>query len=159
MPKVTVEATMADAVHVGTNMAPEDRLEWSCVNPGGDPLDDCVAAVLYTDADPERYRLRTVRTPEGEPLVLGGWDATLGVAWFAITANAKKHPRLVYKAVMECRGEALSECPQLVNVVMKSNKAHVRLLEAIGARFVGPVTNIAGEPFQSFLILKEDTDV
>lgn len=156
---VTVPATMADAVHVGTNMAPEDRLEWSCVNPGSEPLDDCITAVLYTDADPERYRLRTVRTPEGEPLVLGGWDATLGVAWFAITTNARKHKKLVYTAIKECREEALSECNQLVNVVMKSNKTHVRLLEAIGAQFVGPVTNIAGEPFQTFVIHKEELNV
>lgn len=156
---VTVPATMADAVHVGNNMAPEDRLEWSCVNPGGSPLDDCVAAVLYTEADPKRYRLRTVRTPEGEPLVLGGWDSTLGVAWFALTANAKRHRFLVYRAVRECLKEALKECPYLMNVVMRSNKSHVRLLEGLGAEFVGPITTIAGEPFQTFVIQKEVKDV
>lgn len=156
---ITSKATMADAVHVGTTMAPEDRLEWSCVNAGSDPLDDCITAVLYTDADPDRYRLRTVRTPEGEPLVLGGWDVTLGIAWFAVTTNAKKHKKLVYAAIKECREDALKECRQLVNVVMKSNKTHVRLLEAIGAQFVGPVTNIGGEPFQTFVIHKEDTNV
>lgn len=156
---VTSKATMADAVHVGTYMAAEDRLEWSCVNPGGDPEDDCVAAVLAAEADPDRHRLRTVRTPEGEPLVLGGWDATLGIAWFAVTAKARKHKKLVYKAILECREDALKECPQLVNVVMKSNKTHVRLLEAIGAKFVGPVTNIGGEPFQTFVIHKEDLNV
>lgn len=156
---VTVPATMADAVHVGTNMAPEDRLEWSCVHPGGNPLDDCIEAVLTAEGNPTRYRLRTVRTPEGEPLVLGGWDVTLGVAWFAMTTNAKRHRFLVYRAVRECLNEALKECPYLMNVVMRSNKSHVRLLEGLGAEFVGPITTIAGEPFQSFVIHKEVTNV
>ena len=150
--KYTDTPTIRDIQWAEFLLCPEDLLEFRCQNPKGDILDNLVDFHRKNLLEPCRYRFRVARNPDGYPLVLGGWDNVTGVAWFITTTEAQKFPLKTLKAIKECRRDALSDCPQLVNVMMRSNKQHVALLEAIGAEFVGPIYTIGSEPFQAFII-------
>ena len=149
------EAALMGLERFAEQLTKEDLMEFKCCRPN-----DSIKVSLY-DADemarkyPDRIRMRLLWSTHGSPLLVGGWDALTGVAWFLTTDQAKNHPRQVLKGILECRDEALKECPHLVNVMMKSNKHHVELLEHIGAEFAGPVEPIGGEPFQAFYIKRK----
>lgn len=157
----TENSQLKDAFEAADNMTPEDLLEWRCVSPNGYPEDTLIDAIMAAQQNPERYRCLTLKDAVGKKVLLvGGWDVALGVAWFTTTTEAKKWPVRVMKALLECRDEALKECPYLLNKMMKTNTYHVKLLNRIGAEWVGPITSIGGEPFQTFVInRKEDNNV
>lgn len=152
-------ATYADAWAVADDLTPEDLLEWKAACVPMDVDDGLFVAVHEAVMEPSKKRCYVLKDPSGDiPLLLGGWDVSLGVAWFVTTNEARVYPLRVLKALKECREEALKECPQLVNSVMKTNRMHVKLLDSLGAEWVGPIVSSGGEPFQSFIIKrKEDT--
>lgn len=150
--KHTHVPTMRDMQWTDFLLCPDDLKEFLCQYPKGDFLTNLMDFHAKFRESPEDYSFRVARDPDGYPLVLGGWSHRTGVAWFVTTTQAERYPVRTLKAIKECREEALKVCPQLVNVMMRSNKLHVRLLEHIGAEFVGPVYTIGSEPFQAFII-------
>lgn len=152
-------ATFKDAFEVADNMTPEDIQEWLCISPKDYPEDSLMDAVFSAQVNQERFRCFVLKDAAGKKvLLLGGWDVALGIAWFVTTNEAKKWPVRVFKALLECRDEALKECPYLLNKVMKTSTFHVKLLDRIGAEWVGPITPIGGEPFQTFFITRKEDD-
>ena len=151
---ITRKATMMDALRAGETVTEEDLKELRCSEPGADPTVHLTTFKSLAGQFPKRYRMRVLRDASG-PLLIGGWDKLTGVAWFVTTTRAKHSPLMVMKAVKECKWMALQECPYLCNAVMKTNRMHVKLLDAIGAQWIGPITNQGNEPFQAFVIHQE----
>ena len=151
----TTENAVEDIELFVDSLSEADLLEHACVNPEESLKVSIREALRDAHANPARARLRVLWSTSGKPLLIGGWDAWTGVAWFLTTVHAKDHPVQTLKGILECRDTALEECPQLLNVMMKTNTYHVALLERIGAEFVGPITSIGGEPFQAFVIQQQ----
>ena len=138
----------------------DDLKEFLCTN-AWDSMKVSLREALRDASDrPDRMRFRSLYShPNGYPLLMGGWDNLTGVAWFLTSVYAEQYPVQTLKGILECRDEALQECTHLVNVMMRSNTRHVRLLDSIGATFTGPIESIGGEPFQAFYIKRKDEHV
>lgn len=144
----TTQTIPGDIVELERLLTPEDRLEVACSNPGADIVWDLLDNLRKGSSG---VVMRSLRAPSGELLLVGGWNAT-GHVWMLATTHAKDFPVATYRGVLECRTEALKDCPRLYNMAMLTNKMHVKLLKSIGAEFIGPIHGVNGEPFQAFYI-------
>lgn len=152
----TTQATAQDVVELDTFLSPADRLEANCSRPGAAIVWDLLDWLRKTEQTPEHFKMRSLRSASGELLLVGGWNST-GLTWMMSTTAAEANPVVTVRGVLECREIALQDCPRLYNMMMRTNTGHVRLLEAIGAEFTGPIYGVGGEPFQAFYI--EDKEV
>lgn len=150
--RFTDKATMRDVEWTALLLTNEDAMEHECLLPGVPPERTIGDFVWMASNMPDRYKARVVRTELGHPIALGGWNTLSGTVWFVTTDLAKTNKVKLLKAVRECLEEARKECQILHNEVMKTNRAHVRLLEHLGAEFFGPIVGKGGEPFQQFII-------
>lgn len=147
----TQETTPADIVLLDQLLTPEDRLEAQCANPSPDIVWDLMEYLRKASLRPGELTMRSLYSRSGELLLVGGWSST-GHVWMMSTVHAADRPIETLRGVLECRQLALAQCPRLYNMMMRSNKEHVKLLEHIGAVFTGPIYGISGEPFQAFYI-------
>ena len=147
----TQETTPSDIIMLDQLLTPEDRRETMASNPGAQIVWDLLAQLQRAQLNPQEVTMRSLYSRDGKLLLVGGWSST-GYVWMLSTVHAKDYPVETYKGVLECRRLALSQCPRLYNMMMRTNVDHVRLLEAIGAVFTGPIHGVNGEPFQAFYI-------
>lgn len=147
----TTKTTTQDIIELDADLTPEDRLEASCASPGTELVWSLMEHQWRSEKRPGEVTMRSLRSRDGKLLLVGGWSST-GYVWMLSTVHAKDYPVETYRGVLECRKLALEQCPRLYNMMMRTNVGHVRLLEAIGAVFTGPVHGINGEPFQAFYI-------
>lgn len=147
----TQETTIEDILRMAVEITQEDLKEAQAANPKAHIAWDLMDYLSRTRANPEDLKMRSLYSSCGKLLLVGGWSST-GFTWMMSTVHSKDHPVATFKGVMECKRLALSQCLRLYNTMMLTNEGHVRLLEAIGAEFVGPITSIGGEPFQAFYI-------
>ena len=147
----TKETVAADIILLDSLLTPEDRLEAHCANPAAVIVWDLLDYLRKANLKPDELTMRSLYSRSGELLLVGGWSST-GHVWMLSTIHAKDRPIETIRGVIECRSMALSQCPRLYNMMMRTNVAHVRLLEAIGAVFTGAIYGVGGEPFQAFYI-------
>lgn len=150
-----VPSTLEDARIMAETMTDADMKEWLAVNPKGSLKDMCIDAVVRQYTDDSSVCL-TLRSDSGVPILFGGWNRGDGSVWVACSVHAERCPLGVLRHLKRSLENAFVFNSVLHNMVMTTNTQHVKLLERLGATFIGPIEPINGEPFQRFAFFKSD---
>lgn len=141
------KATIADLTKASSNLSSNDLADFHAMQAGRNPIDVITAA-----HDETTYAIKL------GPQVLAVGGHTNGGIWF-VTTNVitKLSPgqrfrfyRILKDHLAFIKRESPLDTP-FTNLVSVGNKAHVRLLEALGATFQADcVMSPAGFPFKQF---------
>lgn len=104
----------------------------------------------YLKVKPHEAHVEAVRDPEGNLVAIGGFDC-LGNCWFLTTDRVTSHARDFCSLIKHRRDIVTDSWGPCWNIVMMSNRVHVRFLKFLGAVFDNPIT-LGNELFMRFVI-------
>lgn len=142
-----IKASLADLMDASENLSPNDLADLNAMQAGRNPAD------VFCNALDETTHVIKVG---GRVLAVGGhrnggvWFVTTTIVSTLTTAERFRFYRLLKEHLSNIKSEVSADLA-LTNHVFVENKAHVRLLEALGATFQeGCVMSPAGFPFKQF---------
>lgn len=142
-----MKATLADLINASSNLSPNDLADFNAMQAGRNPAD-----VFPKALDATTYAIKLGR----QVLAVGGH--TNGGIWFVttnvITTLSTGQRFRFFRTLKDHLAFIKRESPidmSFTNFVSVENKAHIRLLETLGATFQADcVMSPAGFPFKRF---------
>lgn len=142
-----IKATLADLMEASEHLSPNDRADLNAMQAGRNPAD------VFCNALDETTHVIKVG---GRVLAVGGhrnggvWFVTTTIVSTLTTAERFRFYRILKEHLTSIKNDFESGLT-LTNYVFVGNKAHLRLLETLGATFQrGYVVSPAGYPFKQF---------